>query len=127
MTLDESLGSLVGVALAPSDGIGAFELADGVVMTLEPGGLRPLYSAGVAGPGELASDELVPSLEATRPGGWGYFANVPPGEYTLRLERDGQPCRQPLPGYGYGVDDSGNLRVRVVAGYQTAGAAALCQ
>jgi hypothetical protein len=123
----DDLGSLVGLAIAAGEGIGGFVLPRGVVMTLNLGGPAPIYSVGSRASDGLSSDELDPALQATRDGGWGLFVNVPPGDYTVRFERDGELCDQALPGYGYGTDADGNVRVKIVTGWTTTGIAAFCQ
>ena len=122
-----SKGSLVAAPIAPGDGIGGFVVPEGVVITLRPSGPAALYSLGSESPGDLSRDDIDPSAQATRPGGYGIFANVEPGDYTVRFERNGQPCSVALPGYGYGVDAEGNVRAKVLAGYGTTSIVTLCQ
>jgi hypothetical protein len=124
--LDPDKGMIAGGALAAGEGIGGLVLPEGVVMTLKPSGPAPLYSVGSKTPDGLSSDELDPALQATRFGGWGIFVNVDPGDYAVRFERNGQVCNQALPGYGYGADAEGNVRVKVVAGYSAGTIAAFC-
>jgi hypothetical protein len=126
VVLEPDKGIVVGVPIAPGEGIGGFVLPDGVVMTLEPSGPAALYTLGSEGTSGLSSDALDPALGATRFGGWGNFANVAPGDYAVRFERSGQPCSVALPGFGYGADAGGAIRVKVVAGY-AGSVAALCQ
>jgi len=126
VVIDPNRGHLVGIPIAPGEGIGGFVLPDGVTMTLKPSGPRPLYNLGSESPNGLSSDELDPALESTRYGGWGSFVNVEPGDYAVRFERNGAGCTQALPGYGYGADSDGNIRVKVVAGY-SGSLAAFCQ
>jgi hypothetical protein len=124
--VDPAKGFVVGIPIAPGEGIGSIVLPEGVVVTLTPSGPAPLYSRGAESPGVPSADELDPALSATRFGGWALFGNVDPGDYALRFERDGQHCSQELPGYGYGADADGNIRLKVVAGYSTGSIAAFC-
>jgi hypothetical protein len=126
VTIDENKGMLVGTPLAVGEGIGAVVLPQNVVMTLVPAAQPPLYTIGSQAPGGPFSDEFDPNLQATRFGGWGIFVNIEPGDYAVRFERGGQRCSQTLPGYGYGADRDGNMRVKVVAGYTTVNVAAFC-
>jgi hypothetical protein len=127
IALDSSKGNLVAVPLAAGEGIGGIVLPEGVVMSLKPSGPAPLYSLGSESSGGLSSDVLDPELQATRSGGWATFANVDPGDYALRFERNGRVCSTAMPGFGYGADADGNIRMKVVAGYTTSGIAAFCQ
>ncbi len=120
------MGSLVVAPLAAGEAIGSLVLPGGVSILLMPGDRTPLYSRGEIEPGGLSSDDLDPSLSATQPGGWGIFIDVEPGDYALQIERNGMPCDQSLPGFGWGFDDMGNVKVKVVAGFTTTGITALC-
>ncbi|HEY6558500.1 MAG TPA: hypothetical protein VI072_14560, partial [Polyangiaceae bacterium] len=84
------------------------------------------YSAGASAPAMPASDDLDVSLPATRFGGWALFTNVPPGDYVMRFERAGTVCNQPIPGFGFGADAQGDIRLSVFAGATTANVAAFC-
>jgi hypothetical protein len=120
-------GTIVAAPIAAGDGIGGFVLPEGAVVTLLPSGLAPLYSLGSESANGLSRDELDPTLQAMRAGGWGIFPNVDPGDYAVRFERNGQPCTTAIPGYGYGADAEGNIRVKVVAGHSTGTISAFCQ
>ena len=52
---------------------------------------------------------------------------VDPGDYSVHFELNGKACSTALPGFGYGVDAEGNVRVKVVAGYSTGSISAFCQ
>jgi len=122
-----SKGTLVAAPVAAGEGIGSIVVPEGVVITLKPSGPAPLYSLGSESPGGLSRDDLDPSLQATSAGGYGLFPNVEPGDYGVRFERNGQPCAAALPGYGYGVDAEGNVRVKVLVGYSTTSIVGFCQ
>jgi hypothetical protein len=124
--VDDERGAVVAVPLAPGEAIGSVTIPADVKISLMPGDARPYYSRGMIEPGGPASDELDPELEATREGGWGFFANVEPGDYTVRIEREGVACSTFFPGFGFGVDELGHVRIRVRAGFGTASIAALC-
>ena len=127
-TLDlTSRGSLVAAPIAAGDGIGGLDVPESVVVTLKPTGPTALYSLGSESPGGLSRDDLDPSAHATRAGGYSIFANVEPGDYAVRFERSGQPCSSAIPGYGYGTDAEGNVRVKVLAGYSTTSIVVFCQ
>jgi hypothetical protein len=119
-------GGLVAVALTPGEAIGTVSVPSGVKITLTPGDLEPYYSRGVLEPGGLSSDELDADLEATREGGWALFPELEPGDYAVRFERDGELCSVLIPGFGFGVDERGQIRARVRDGFNTAAIAALC-
>jgi hypothetical protein len=124
---DAELGGLLAVAVTPGEGIGVVTIPEGVEITLMDSDVRPHYSRGALMPGSgLASDELDPSLQATRAGGWAIFVGVEPGDYTVRFERDGTVCSTFFPGFGFGVDDLGHVRIRVRAGFMTSSVTALC-
>jgi len=123
---DSPHGGLVAVAVTPGEAIGTVSVPQGVKITLMPGELNPYYSRGILEPGGLSSDELDPELETTRTGGWALFADVEPGDYAVRFERDGELCSVLIPGFGFGVDELGHVRVRVRDGFNTASVAALC-
>jgi len=125
--VDLEKGALSGTPVTASDAIGTLALPDNVAVSLKPSGPDPVYSVGAEKPGALSSDDLDPTLRATRFGGWALFANVEPGEYAVHFERSGVPCNQALPGYGYGADADGNIRIKVFAGYSTAMVAVFCQ
>jgi hypothetical protein len=127
VVLDPTKGLLLAVPIAAGPGIGGIVMPESVAVTMKPSGPAPLYSAGSATPDGLSSDELDPSLGATRFGGWAIFPNVEPGDYAIRFERNGQVCNTALPGFGYGVDAEGHIRVKVLADHSTAGIAAFCQ
>jgi hypothetical protein len=120
-------GNLVAVPIAAGEGIGGIVVPEGVVITLKPSGPAALYTLGIESSDGLSKDDLDPSLQATRFGGWGIFANVDPGDYAVRFERNGQACSTALPGFGYGADAEGNIRVKILAGHSTASIAAFCQ
>ena len=124
--VDIQKGALTAVPLTASDAIGGLALPENVAVSLKPSGPDPFYSVGAEKPGALSSDALDPALRATRSGGWSLFVNVEPGEYAVHFERNGVACNQPLPGYGYGADANGNIRIKVFAGYSTATVAAFC-
>jgi hypothetical protein len=124
---DPNLGLIVAIPVAAGEGIGGLVLPGGVVMTLDPPGSGPAYSAGSSSPGGLSADEIVPELTATHDGGWALFLNVVPGEYAVRFEREGTPCSVALPGYGYGANPDGSIRIKTFAGYVTTSILALCQ
>jgi hypothetical protein len=117
--LEDTKGAMVAIALAAGEGIGSVIMPDNVVMTLVPNGPPALYTRGAVEPDGRSLDDLDRELEATRFGGWGLFFNIEPGEHAVRFERGGRPCAQALPGYGYGLDASGNVRTKIVAGYQS--------
>jgi hypothetical protein len=127
LSVDPDRGGLTAVALEPGEAIGTIAFPEGVKVTLLPGDIEPHYSRGMLEPGGLSSDELDPELDATRAGGWALFPALPPGDYAVRFERDGELCSFVLPGFGFGVDDEGHVRVRVREGFNTAPIAALCQ
>jgi hypothetical protein len=117
--VDPNKGALVASGLAPGEAIGGFTVPEGVVITLKPSGPTPLYTVGSEPITGLSSGEFDPALVATRFGGWAYFNNVEPGGYAVRFERNGQVCNVAVPGFGYGADAEGNVRVKVIAGYGT--------
>lgn len=123
---DDERGGVVAVPLAAGEAIGSVTIPADVKISLMPGDARPYYSRGMREPGGPASDQLDPELEATREGGWGFFANVEPGDYTVRFEREGDLCSTVFPGFGFGVDELGHVRIRVRAGFGTSAIAALC-
>jgi hypothetical protein len=127
VVVDPTKGNLVASAIAPGPGIGGIVLPEGVAITMKPSGPAPLYSAGSTSPDGLSSDELDPSLRASRFGGWAIFPNVEPGDYAIRFERNGQVCNTALPGFGYGADAEGHIRVKVLADHNTASISAFCQ
>lgn len=122
---DSHLGGLVAVPIIPGEAIGSVSFPEGVKITLMPGDIEPYYSRGILEPGGLSSDELDPALEATQNGGWALFPEVEAGDYTLHFERDGAPCSF-IPGFGFGADELGDIRVRIRDGFNTATIAALC-
>jgi hypothetical protein len=123
---DASRGTLVAVPVAAGEGIGTVIIPAGVSIVLMPGDRAPVYSRGAPESGGPSSDEIDLDLSATGFGGWALFAAVEPGDYTVRFERDGAVCDQSLPGSSHGVDDSGHLKVKVVAGFVTSSVAAFC-
>jgi hypothetical protein len=123
---DDTKGLLIGIPLAPGEGIGGVVMPEDVVMTLVPDGPTALYTRGAVEPSGLSSDEFDRDLLATRYGGWGTFFNVDPGDYAVRFERSGRKCSQGLPGFGYGLDADGNVRTKIVAGHQSS-IAVFCQ
>jgi hypothetical protein len=124
--IDPEQGGMVAIALEPGEAIGTVAIPHGVEITLLPGDIAPYYSRGAL-LGELPSDELDPEIESTRAGGWAMFPGLDPGDYTVRFERDGVVCGVSLPGFGFGVDSEGHVRVRIRKGFNTASIAALCQ
>ena len=124
--VDPAKGTLVASALAPGDAVGSFTAPEGAAITLKPSGPTPLYTVGSDPTTGLSSGEFDPVLTATRSGGWAYFANVEPGDYAVRVERNGQVCSVAVPGFGYGADAEGNVRVKVMAGYNTGIIVAFC-
>ncbi|HMI91276.1 MAG TPA: hypothetical protein VK509_07930, partial [Polyangiales bacterium] len=92
-------------------------------VALEPGGVEPLYSIGEVDGSGLSSDELDPSLTATREGGWGLFVGQQPGEYTVHFERDGAQCAPFVAGYGHGTDERGDVKAVLRGGFTTTVAA----
>jgi hypothetical protein len=125
-TVDPSKGSIVAHGLEAGEGIGSIALPGDVSITLAPGVRRAVYSAGAPAPAMPASDDMDALLPATRFGGWALFTNVPPGDYVMRFDRAGIACNQPIPGFGFGADAQGNIRLRVLAGASTANVAAFC-
>lgn len=125
-TVDPTKGSIIAHGLEAGEGIGSIALPGGVSISLTPQVRRPVYSAGAPAPAMPASDDMDASLPATRFGGWALFPNVPPGDYVMRFERAGIACNQPIPGFGFGADAQGNIRLRVLAGASTANVAAFC-
>ena len=123
---DPNKGVVLAVPIAAGDGIGGFVLPADVVITLAPAGPAPLYSIGGESADSLLPDELDPTLAATRFGGWAIIPNVDPGDYAVRFERNGKVCNQALPGFGYGADAEGAIRIKVVGGWDTGSIAAFC-
>jgi hypothetical protein len=119
-------GTLVAAPIAAGDGIGGLIVPEGVVVALVPSGPTPLYSIGSESSGGLSRDDFDASLQATRASGWAIFANVEPGDYAVHFERNGRPCTAAIPGFGYGADADGNIRVKIVAGYSTGSISAFC-
>lgn len=117
--VDPKLAAVVGIALAASEAIGGISLAGDVVITLEPGGVEPLYSIGEVDESGLSSDELDPSLTATREGGWALFAGHEPGDYTVHFERGGVQCAPFVAGYGHGKDERGDIKATLRGGFTT--------
>lgn len=124
---NEELGAVLAVGIAPGEAVGSVTIPEGVQITLLPGDIGPYYSRGALTPGgSLSSDELDPDLDATREGSFAIFVGVEPGDYTVRFERDGAQCSTLFPGFGFGLDDLGHVRIRVHAGFNTSSIAALC-
>jgi hypothetical protein len=123
---DQGLGTLVAVPLAVGEAIGSVSLPQGVNIALTPGDARPYYTLGALKPGGFSSDEFDPNLHATSEGGWALFVGLRAGDYTVAFERNGSTCSTLIPGYGFGVDDLGHIRVRVREGFATSSIAALC-
>jgi hypothetical protein len=101
-------------------------IPEGVKITLMPGDIEAYYSRGILEPSGLSSNEIDPSLEATQNGGWAVFPVIEAGDYTVHFEHDEGPCSF-IPGFGFGADELGDIRVRVRDGFNTASIAALCQ
>jgi hypothetical protein len=118
-TVDPKLAAVVAIALAASEAIGGISLAGDVVITLEPGGVEPLYSIGEVDESGSSSDALDPSLTATREGGWALFAGQEPGDYTVHFERGGVQCAPFVAGYGHGTDERGDIEVTLRGGFTT--------
>jgi hypothetical protein len=116
---DPKLAAMVAVALAASEAIGGVTIAGDVAIALEPGGVAPLYSIGELEGSGLSSDELDPTLTATRPGGWGLFVGQQAGEYSVHFERGGVQCAPFVAGYGHGIDEQGNVKAVLRAGFTT--------
>ena len=124
--LDDSTGSLVAVPVAAGEGIGTIIVPEGVSVALMPGDHTPVYSLGAPEAGGPSLDALDRDLSETRFGGWAFFPALEAGDYVVHFERDGATCGQALPGSSHGVDDSGSLKVKVVAGFSTASVVAFC-
>jgi hypothetical protein len=123
---DDTTGVVIGIALAPGEGIGSIVLPAGVTIALMPGEHRAYYVKGEEQPGGLSSGGIDREAMHTRPGGWALFFGVPPGSYSMRFERAGAPCSQTVPGLGFGTDEQGHVKLEVVAGFATSGVGALC-
>jgi len=115
---DPKLAAVVAVGLSAGEAIGGVVVAGDVSAVLEPGGVAPLYSIGEVDGSEV-SDELDPSLSASREGGWGLFVKQQPGEYTVHFERDGVQCAPFVAGYGHGTDERGDIKAVLRGGFTT--------
>jgi hypothetical protein len=96
--VDPDKGTPVASPVAPGEAIGEFVVPEGVVITLKRSGPAPLYTWGSDSSTGLSSGEFDPALAATRSGDWVYFANIEPGDYSVRFERNGQVCNAAVPG-----------------------------